>query len=350
MKVLALNSSPRIKGQSKTELLLSHLVAGMRNAGAEVEVVELRKKKINYCRGCYTCWTKTPGVCVHKDDMALELFPKWLEADIVVYASPLYHYGVNAQMKAFIERTLPSLLPYLEREGERTVHPLRGRRPAAMLLSVAAFPDDSVFDALSFWAKKTFGRGSGLLAEIYRPASEAMLHSWKLKDILDAAEQAGREIVKQRCVTQETMARIKQPLTDHAIMVATSNCMWQTLIDERLTMAEASKQGRAPRPNSIATLMAMFNFAFNPLKAGDKKGTLQFNFTGEAPGSCYFFIDKNSCTAHEGKAGKADCTVEGPFEVWADIIQGKADGAKMLMDGKYKAEGDIALMMVFGND
>jgi multimeric flavodoxin WrbA len=42
MKVLALNSSPRIGGQSKTELLLSHLVAGMRDAGAEVEVVELR--------------------------------------------------------------------------------------------------------------------------------------------------------------------------------------------------------------------------------------------------------------------------------------------------------------------
>jgi putative NADPH-quinone reductase len=350
MKVLALNSSPRIKGQSKTEALFSHLVAGMRDAGAEVEVVELRKKKINYCRGCYTCWTKTPGVCVHKDDMALDLFPKWLEADIAVYASPLYYYGVNAQMKAFIERTLPSLLPYLERQGERTVHPLRGRRPAIVLLSVAAFPEDSVFDALSFWAKKTFGRGPGLLAEICRPASEAILYSWRLKGVLDATEQAGRELVQQRCVTDETMGRIKQPLADTADIVATSNCMWQTLIDERLTMAEASKQGRAPRPDSMAVFMAMLSFAFNPLKAGDKRGVLQFNFTGEAPGSCYFVIDKNGCTAHEGKAEKADCTVDSPFEVWADIIQGKADGAQMLMDGKYKVEGDIALMMVFGRD
>jgi len=350
MKVLALNSSPRVTGQSKTELLLSHLVAGMRNAGAEVEVVELRKKKINYCIGCFTCWTKTPGVCVHKDDMALELFPKWLEADIVVYASPLYHYGVNAQMKTFIERTLPSLLPYFELKGERAVHPQRSRLPAAVLISVAGFPDDSVFDALSFWAKKTFGRSTGLLAEIYRPAAEAMVHSWKLKDILDATERAGRELVKQRSVTQETMSRIQQPLTDPAIIAATTNRMWQTLIDERITMAEASKQGRAPRPDSITTLMAILSFAFNPLKAGDRKGTLQFNFTGDKPGSCYFAIGKNGCTAHEGKAEKADCTIDSPFEVWADIIQGKADGAKMLMDGKYKAEGDIALMMVFGKD
>jgi putative NADPH-quinone reductase len=350
MKVLALNSSARIKGQSKTELLLSHLVAGMRNAGAEVEVVELRKKKINYCRGCFTCWTKTPGVCVHKDDMSIELFPKWLEADIVVYASPLYHYSVNAQMKAFIERTLPSLLPYLVRKGEITVHPLRGRHPETVILSVAAFPDDSVFDALSFWAKKTFGRRTGLLAEIYRPASEALLHSWKLKDILDAVEKAGHELVEQRCVTGETMARITQPLADPAVIAATSNVMWQTLIDGKLTLAEATKQGHAPRPDSITTLMAMLSFAFNPLSAGDKKGTVQFNFTGKAPGSCYFVIDKNSCTGHEGKAEKADCTVEGPFDVWADIIQGKADAAKMFMDGTCKAEGDIALMMVFGRD
>lgn len=76
MKVLALNSSPRGEGQSKTELMLTHLVKGMHKAGAEVEVVDLRKKSIKQCIGCFTCWTKTPGVCIHKDDMTQELFPK----------------------------------------------------------------------------------------------------------------------------------------------------------------------------------------------------------------------------------------------------------------------------------
>jgi len=61
MKILALNSSPRTGSQSKTELMLNHLVKGMREAGADVEVVNLRKKKINNCIGCFTCWTKTPG-------------------------------------------------------------------------------------------------------------------------------------------------------------------------------------------------------------------------------------------------------------------------------------------------
>jgi multimeric flavodoxin WrbA len=60
MKVLALNSSPRSGGKSMTELMLNHLVDGMRDDGTEVEVVNLREKTIKNCIGCFTCWTKTP--------------------------------------------------------------------------------------------------------------------------------------------------------------------------------------------------------------------------------------------------------------------------------------------------
>ena len=89
MKVLALNSSPRSEGQSKTGLMLNHLVKGMREAGADVEVVDLRKKTVKNCIGCFTCWTKTPGTCIHKDDMTHDLFPKYLACDLCVLATPL---------------------------------------------------------------------------------------------------------------------------------------------------------------------------------------------------------------------------------------------------------------------
>jgi len=69
MKVLALNSSPRSNGQSKTEQMMLQLVKGMTEAGASVEVINLREKRIRNCTGCFTCWTRTPGVCVLKDDM-----------------------------------------------------------------------------------------------------------------------------------------------------------------------------------------------------------------------------------------------------------------------------------------
>ena len=61
MKVLALNSGPRSDAESYTILMLNHLVEGMRKAGADVEVIHLREKKIRNCIGCFTCWTKTPG-------------------------------------------------------------------------------------------------------------------------------------------------------------------------------------------------------------------------------------------------------------------------------------------------
>lgn len=350
MKVLALNSSARTGGQSKTELLLTPFVKGMRDAGAEVEVVNLKQKKINYCIGCYSCWTKTPGICVQKDDMTTELFPKFIKSDIVVYATPLFHYQVNAQMKAFIERTLPVLMPYLQRKGDVTVHPLRHKHPAVVFISVAGFPDVSVFDALSFWANKAFGKSGALLAEIYRPAAESITEAGRRSDILAAMEQAGAEIVKNRSVSKKTMDRIMQPLGSPDLFAAMGNLAWQTMIDRKVTPREASGQDIHMRPDSIEMLMAMLSFAFNPQKASGKTGTLQFNLSGEHPGDCYFTISDGNITASQGKAEKATCVVDAPFEVWADIIEGKVEGAKMAMEGKFKVQGDVPLMMVFGND
>ena len=141
MKILVLNSSPRTGIESKTEMMLSHLVEGMREAGGDVEVINLREKKINYCAGCFNCWTKTPGVCIHKDDMANEIYPKWLECDLAVYGTPLYHFTLNAALKAFIERTLPILQPFFEEVDGRTHHPLRREGPPFVIVSVAGFPE-----------------------------------------------------------------------------------------------------------------------------------------------------------------------------------------------------------------
>jgi multimeric flavodoxin WrbA len=354
MKVLALNSSARTGGESRTELMLNHLVSGMREAGAEVDVVHLRKKNIKNCIGCFTCMTKTPGQCVHKDDMTLELFPKWLESDIVIYASPLFHYTLNATMKTFIERTFPVCLPFLEPHGDVVYHPLRSRHPAVVLLSVAGFPQESVFDQLSMWANYAFGKSGRqpdikLVAEIYRPASEVITrYKNKLKDILDATEQAGRELVQHMKISPHTMARIKQPLDDSKNIVELGNIYWQTCIDERVTPRQFGKRGMAPRPESIDNLMAILRVGFNPQAAGDMRAILQFEFSGEAQGSCYFTIENGTIRATSGTAKNPDLTIKAPFEVWADIMTGKADGAQMFMDQKYSADGDMSLLMKIG--
>ena len=95
MKVMALNSSPRGDGQSKTGIMLNSLVEGMREAGAEVEVVSLIKKTIKPCAGCFSCWTKTPGTCIPKGGIMKRLHIKNVLAIVflallVVGSSPAF--------------------------------------------------------------------------------------------------------------------------------------------------------------------------------------------------------------------------------------------------------------------
>jgi NAD(P)H-dependent FMN reductase len=347
MKVLAINSSPRSERESKTELMLSHLDKGMREAGADVEVVHLRKKKINYCIGCFTCWTKTPGICLHKDDMTNELFPKWAGSDLVIYATPLYHFTINASMKAFIERTLPALEPFFEDHGDRTGHPFRFRHPSVVMLSVAGFPEESAFDQLSSWARFVFSKS--LVAEIYRGGAEVMTLPFleeKAKDILDAVTQAGRELVKYMKVDPATMARIKQPISgDVTFLHKMGNLMWKTCIAEGLTPREFVEKGLAPRPDSIETFLAIMPMGFNPHAAGGVRAVIQFDFSGDVEGSCHFKIEDNKIAAFPGNADKPDLTIKTPFSLWMDIMNGKADGQKMFMEQKYKVLGDISLLM-----
>ena len=347
MKVIALNSSPRDEGISKTGILLDALVEGMRQAGAEVETIHLRKKKVNNCIGCYTCWTKTPGVCVHKDDMTSELFPKWLEADIAVYATPLYHYTVNASMKAFIERTLPVLEPFLIRRDGKTFHPMRHKTPASVILSVAGFPELKVFDQLSQYIRFLFGKG--LRAEIYRPGAEALTRpelAETAKEIREAAVEAGRELVQHGSVPAATIERLTQPIGgDFEFTAKMANLFWKTCIREGITPKEFEERNMVPRPDSIESFLTIMSMGFNAENAKQMKAVMQFTFSGEVEGSCHFEIENGEIRAKEGTSAKPDLIIESPFEIWMDVITGKADGQQLFMQQKYRASGDISLLL-----
>ena len=349
MKILAVNSSPRGEGQSMTELMLDNLVEGMRDAGAEVEKVNLREKKIKNCIGCFTCWTKTPGQCVQKDDMTMEIFPKFLESDLVVYATPLYYHFMNAAMSAFRERTLPMIYPFFEQDDDgKTFHPLRNKVPGAVWLSVCGFPDESEFDALSEYLGRTKHKDTKILAEIYRTTSGALTDPFneeKAKDVLDATKMAGRELVESLKVSPETMARIRQPFVDTERFAKLGNMFWKTCIAEGVTPKKFQEEEMIPRPDSLENFMLILPFGLNSAAAGDRRIILQFRFSGEVEDPCYFVIEKDNIEAKEGISENPELTIDTPFEVWMDIITRKADGQKLFMEQKYKVNGDLLLMM-----
>lgn len=102
MKVLVISGSPRNGGNS--DVLCDQFINGAKEVGHETEKINLSKIKLSPCSACYAC--RNGGVCIQKDDMT-EILEKLVSADIIVLATPVYFYSMDAQMKMFIDRCLP---------------------------------------------------------------------------------------------------------------------------------------------------------------------------------------------------------------------------------------------------
>jgi multimeric flavodoxin WrbA len=103
--ILVLSASPRKGGN--TDTLCDEFVRGAKDAGHKAEKIFLRDHVINYCTGCGVC--NSNHKCVQKDDMA-EILEKMVGADVIVMATPVYFYTMDAQMKTLIDRTVPRYL------------------------------------------------------------------------------------------------------------------------------------------------------------------------------------------------------------------------------------------------
>ena len=105
MKALFINGSPRKNGN--TAQLLKRAMDGAREAGAEVELVNLYDRNLNYkgCMSCFACKLKggKKGVCSFKDDLQ-PILQKAVEADVLVCGSPNYCGYPSAALRAFMER------------------------------------------------------------------------------------------------------------------------------------------------------------------------------------------------------------------------------------------------------
>lgn len=101
-KILVISTSPRKGGNSDT--LADAFVRGAQEAGNQVEKVTLYDKTIGFCRGCLSC--QSSGRCVIRDD-ADTIAQKMGAADVIVFATPIYYYGMCGQMKTMLDRSNP---------------------------------------------------------------------------------------------------------------------------------------------------------------------------------------------------------------------------------------------------
>ena len=99
MKSIVLEGSPNKHGSSN--MLADSFIRGAKEAGHSVEVIDAARGKIHPCTGCIHCGYEGP--CAQKDDMDV-IRPRILDADMLVFVTPLYYYGMSAQLKTLIDR------------------------------------------------------------------------------------------------------------------------------------------------------------------------------------------------------------------------------------------------------
>ena len=190
MKALGIFGSPRRGGN--TELLLEEALKGAEEEGANVERLYLSDYTITPCKECHGC--DNSGNCVVLDDMQ-KIYPKLLEADVIIFASPIFFYGVTAWAKALIDRSQPFWAKkYLLKDPSLGKE---GKKKKGFFISVGATKGKKVFDGAILTVKYFFDvLNAEHVGELVFRGVEAKGDILKHPEALQQAFEVGRMLVK----------------------------------------------------------------------------------------------------------------------------------------------------------
>ena len=339
--ILVLNGSPR--GERSNTLRLTKAFCEGLNAdqGYRIETVTANRLNVKHCLGCFNCWTKTPGRCVQKDDMA-DLLEKYVRADLIIWSFPLYYFGMPSGIKAVMDRLLPLNLPFIEQRSDGTAtHPARydrSRQQTILISTCGFFSREGNYEGL----EAQFGilqgeEGNGRSpVRILCPEGELFSVSQlngRTGVYLDIVRKAGEEYSRLGEISDETAASLEEVLYPPEAFMEMANANW----DIRDESSDAPKND-----NRAERFMRQMAAAYRP-EAYAKDLVIEFYFTDVDKGF-QLHVREDGCRLTD--AGEADCDtrIETPFSVWLDISEGRKDGAQAMMDGLYRVSGEFDTM------
>jgi multimeric flavodoxin WrbA len=251
MKIKVFNGSPRGK-KGTTNIIVEGFLTGATEAGAKVENIFLVEKDIKHCLGCVACWVKTPGKCVHIDDMSV-LIEKFMGSDIAVLATPIHVDNVTGIMKNFIDRLIPTRMPHFELDSHgETRHVKRyEHQPKLMMISSCGYPEQSQFQVIRLWLKR-FSRNFDMevAGEIYRSwgwllkAEDDSLEP-KIKAYKDLLKKTGHEVAGNLRLSEETATELEKSILPKERHLDISNRRWDQSISlgKKIWMAKEQETG-----------------------------------------------------------------------------------------------------------
>lgn len=217
MKVVVFNGGPKGKA-GNTAVLTKAFMASATRAGAQVDEVCLIAKNIHHCTGCFSCWFKTPGKCVFRDDMDA-LLPLYGDADIVCFATPVYTWNMTAALKSFVDRLAPLKSPLLvENDGDFDLADAEAKQTRFVVIANAGFPGENNFDTI----RQVFASCHPVL-EIYRNCGMALKkQDSRVQNYLEVVRATGAELVENGAVSQATRQALGAemlPLEEYVQMI-----------------------------------------------------------------------------------------------------------------------------------
>lgn len=212
MKVLVLNASPKGNNSGTMKITESFLEGHKKLHECEVNTIDIYSLDIKPCRGCFECWHKTPGICVIRDDMA-ECLEILIEADLIIWSFPLYHFSMPAKGKMFLERTLPTILPELVKTPNGCVHPGRyDKEQKVVLISSCGFYNtEHNYEGLLKQFELLYQDYTAILCA-EGPLLNVPEVSYFSEQYLESAKKAGEEYAKEGKLSDETKKSLAEPM------------------------------------------------------------------------------------------------------------------------------------------
>ena len=340
MKILTLNGSPR-GAASNTFQLTQAFLEGLRQELESPLIVKTRminELNLSPCRGCFRCWTATPGTCVIPDAMA-EVLEEMRSADLILWSFPLYYFGMPGPVKTLLDRCLPLNLPWMERDADgRPVHPRRDQNAPmkSILISTCGFTTiENNYEALI----RQFDLAFGTSLKILCPQGELFAHPELRRQTsayLIQVTQAGREYARTKTLSDSTLRRLSEPLLPEETFISLANASWNIQNPKEQNDPQKTKVRQAEQfTRQMAAL-------YNPAAFDGKERVFEIFYTDVQTG--YQLTLGKTCELCPLGTKPYTTRVETPLEVWQAIARGELRGEQAMMEGRYKTRGELALL------
>ena len=343
MRILAINGSPKGERSNTwrlTSAFLQGIAAQEENAHGQapaIETLSVAALDIKPCRGCFSCWSKTPGKCCIRDDMQ-GVIEKILWADVVIWSFPLYYFGLPGPLKNLVDRQLPMSLPFMSAETQSGGHPSRydmSSKRAVVISTCGFYTAKGNYGGVTDLFDRLCGKdgytalfcGQGELFRVNELAE-------RTDEYLSWVRKAGEEFARGS-IREETRSKLDQNLFPRDVFEAMADASWGV-----------GKSGEKEDPSLVLTrqMAALYRRQAWP----GRDVVLDMNYTDI--GKTYRIVLGEHGSRVEEKPAEGfatDCTtqINTPLSVWRSIASGEIAGDEALMRHLYSVEGDFDLMM-----